>query len=323
MPGLPDEVAVILRPHDGQASRAIVIRRPEHLVQHLLRAAQKLDASGGHADGVLFVDAPLPAEPARPLFLAALAVAAVIVLVFVLQQSMPNGPGPQPFTPAPAALTAHDKPPPREVPPKSERHHQEGPATPPVASPTDARRPGSRSMATSRHWQNSSKNVDAVRPPAVELTLARDLFIGPQGPGIANYLREGLALTSSRRILITSDTDEGNKRPRTIWLGYGGETEERAVRTALTLTARNVTLRGVRIVLQGGNALPMTAVHLVGGEKHEIEDCQFIQVNPSYDARKPLCSVLLEAAGEASVRPSLRLSGCVFVGGDEGSLQPR
>ena len=313
-PDIPDEVAAILARMMAKQVRDRY-QRPEHLVQHLLRAAQKLDASGGHADGVLFVDAPLPAAPARPLFLAALAVAAVIVLVFVLQQSMPNGPGPRPFTPA-AIAAARDKTLPREVPPKSARPNKEGQPTPPSAPPSDTTRGRfvfDGNVAALAQFLDSEES----RKPVIELTIAENLVIGSFSSvpgGIKEALKKGIAL-KGRRIVIKGKAREGQSLP-TIWLAYGGESDRTRIKTALTLEAQEVVLEGLRIVLQGNTKLAMTAVHLLGGSAHEIRNCEFVQVNPSDTPDKPLCSVRLEGSRNPDVRPSLRLSGCAFVGGD-------
>ena len=71
-PAVPDELAAILGRMMAKDPRERY-QRPEHLVQHLLQLAQKLGA-GGQSDGVLFVDAPLPAPPRmRPMIVAGVA----------------------------------------------------------------------------------------------------------------------------------------------------------------------------------------------------------------------------------------------------------
>ena len=73
-PEIPDEVAAILQRMMAKDARERY-QRAEHLVQHLLQAAQKL---GGAElpDGLIFVDAPLPSGPRqRPLLVATIAAA--------------------------------------------------------------------------------------------------------------------------------------------------------------------------------------------------------------------------------------------------------
>src|SRR5262249_50358867 len=86
-PEIPDEVASILgrMMHKDPEAR---YQRAEHLVQHLLLVAQKLGAVTTVPDGVLFVDAPLPAPPRpRLLVLAGLATLVVVGLVVLLGQA--------------------------------------------------------------------------------------------------------------------------------------------------------------------------------------------------------------------------------------------
>src|SRR5262245_11504978 len=65
-------------------------QRAEHLVQHLIQVAQKLGAVTDVPDGVLFVDAPLPAPPRkRPLLMAA--VGALALAAFLVALSFTPG----------------------------------------------------------------------------------------------------------------------------------------------------------------------------------------------------------------------------------------
>src|SRR5262245_2561726 len=91
-PGIPDDVAAILSRMMAKNPRDRY-QRPEHLVQHLLRVAQKLEGAET-PDGVLYVDAPLPSPPAsRPLLLPARAVAPVAARLLRAEQgSTPSRP---------------------------------------------------------------------------------------------------------------------------------------------------------------------------------------------------------------------------------------
>jgi len=94
---IPDDVAALLGRMMAKEPGSRY-QRPEHLVQHLILLAQKLGAVADVPESVLFVDAPLPGPPRkRPVLMAAVAVVAVVVLVFVLGQ--PSGPPPQRPTP--------------------------------------------------------------------------------------------------------------------------------------------------------------------------------------------------------------------------------
>ncbi len=91
---LPDEAAVILdrmmakQPKDRYQT-------PEQLVHHLYLAARKLGAAAEVPEGVLAVEAAMPHPPvSRPLTLAVLAAAAVVGLIFLLDQASTSKPEP-------------------------------------------------------------------------------------------------------------------------------------------------------------------------------------------------------------------------------------
>ena len=309
-PEVPDEVAAILARMMAKQPRDRY-QRPEQLVQHLLRVAQKLDAGSGRADGVLFVDAPLPAAPARPLFLTALAVAAVIALVFLLQSTSP-APAPPPFPP-PHRLEAKvpgDEPPTKDT--ASAIKPPRDPDTQAVIPPGTAAKPHSLTFTGDlKELRAFAAQSDAKAPSEVELVLAEDLFVGYSDSD--KSLTEGLSL-QGKKITIRSDPGGGK---RTIWLKYAGD-KPSSVLTALSLRAEQAVLKGIRFVLSAGSVVPMTGVHFLGGKNHTLEDCQFIQTNPSYQDKTPLCSVLLEQRG--SPVPSLFLQKCAFVGAGNGEV---
>src|SRR5207244_13218555 len=83
-PDVPDEVAAILGRMMAKDPRQRY-QRAEHLVQHLLQATHRLGTGAEAPDGVLFVDAALPAPPrTRPLLVAGCAAAIVVILVLVI-----------------------------------------------------------------------------------------------------------------------------------------------------------------------------------------------------------------------------------------------
>jgi Protein kinase domain len=82
-PHIPDEVAALLARMMAKDPKERY-QRPDELVQHLLYLAQKYGASTQRGDGVLFVEAPLPAPPrTRPLVLAGVGVAVLLIVVAV------------------------------------------------------------------------------------------------------------------------------------------------------------------------------------------------------------------------------------------------
>jgi serine/threonine protein kinase len=93
-PDLPDEMAAILARMMAKDPKDRY-QRPEHLVQHLMQAAQKLGAASEVPDGVLFVDAPLPSPPRpRPVLTAVLAALALVGIIALLGQTTPAKRGP-------------------------------------------------------------------------------------------------------------------------------------------------------------------------------------------------------------------------------------
>jgi serine/threonine protein kinase len=330
-PDVPDEVAAILARMMAKEPRDRY-QRPEHLVQHLLRVAQKLDTSHSRADGVLFVDAPLAvADGARPLLLTALAVAAVIVLVFVLQQSTPSDSS---GVRGPWSVGKDTRPQPtdRAQDPglrSTDKTTDKGPGASDKAERVQPAPSSERDTATFQFNGNYSelrKFLEAERHSkrVIEITLRADLVIGSRVPGRdSDFLTEGLILRG-RRISIKGARPTGADAPPTIWLTYRGELEKETVKTALTLEAEEgVVLKGLRVVVYGGGLLGRTAVNLKGGGEHEIEDCQFIQVSPSSKPDEPLCSVLLTGVTSlTAARPKLRLSRCAFIGGDARERGP-
>src|SRR5262249_230460 len=103
-PAVPDDVAATLARMMAK-DPGERYQQPEHLVQHLLVLAQKVGAPASGADGVLFVDAPLPSPPQmRPAFL--MAAPAVLLVPFIAL----FGPSPTPATaPRPGGARAAPK----------------------------------------------------------------------------------------------------------------------------------------------------------------------------------------------------------------------
>ena len=112
VPGLPDEVAVILdrmmakKPQDRYQS-------PEQLVHHLLLAARKLGRRRRNVpEGVLSVEAALPPPPGgRPLLLAGMAAALVVVVMVVLLEVFNRTPAAAPLPTGGPIANAPDAPP--------------------------------------------------------------------------------------------------------------------------------------------------------------------------------------------------------------------
>src|SRR5262249_44133196 len=121
-PDIPDEVAAILGRMMAKDPRQRY-QRPEHLVQHLIQATQRLGGASGNSDGVLFVDAALPAPPqTRPLLVVGCAAAIVVVLVLLVGPTHESrAPGPGPVGALPGVFSDQGPAPPKEGQPPGER----------------------------------------------------------------------------------------------------------------------------------------------------------------------------------------------------------
>ncbi|MBI1915246.1 MAG: serine/threonine protein kinase [Planctomycetes bacterium] len=337
-PDIPDDVAAILARMMAKNPRDRY-QRPEHLVQHLLGQFQVLDrrvqnGRGKSPDEIcnlpLFVDAPLPAPPARPLLLAAFAVAAVVALVFALQSAP---------TERPNRPLARSRP-----SPGSGQRAEGGPQTP--AQPDT---PGSQNNETVK-----PEPIDRAPPPKpfvfgsdttveelrqflkephdgpVEIVLKKNLVLSEETQG-------GIVFSSSLREVVVRgdasprDGSEAGAWP-TVWFVYkGGAISPPSRETnwaALDfVNVPRVKLSGLRVVIDArkGAPVPLTGARLRGGKDHTVEDCQFVQLSPRYDDKKPLSSLLMEAALaeiRGQQRARLVVRECAFVG-DEGVDEDR
>jgi serine/threonine protein kinase len=330
-PDIPDDVAAILARMMAKNPRDRY-QRPEHLVQHLIGQFQILDRRAQTGRGKaspelcnlpLFVDAPLPAPPTRPLLLAAFAVAAVVALVFALQSVPADRNGRSGARSRPATPTD----------PTTERKTQ---------STTQTDKPGSQDVETVKAdppERTRSKpfvfggnaTVKELKeflatPPrdgVVEIVLKKDLFLSEETQG-------GIAFDSSlQEVTVRCDPSQpesgkGSPRP-TVWLAYKGGAVSSFRETnwvALDfLNVPRVKLSGLRVVIDARKTdFPLTGARLKGGKDHTVEDCQFIQLSPTYKEKERLSSLLMEAPFSEVRGPNrtrLLVRGCAFVG-DEG-----
>ena len=303
-PEVPDEIASILarmmakNPDDRY-------QRAEELAQHLLYLARKL-GSPELANRLLFVDTP-PPRPARlrPILLAA--AAAGILGVFVLWHAMTRPPGTFP--------TGRS-----------------------LAYAGDSR--GDNGDASGRDDQAPASLVRASYEAASGRELA-DLM-SKKDPVVSVYLTQDLDLTreqaESGRVpgLIYAGHDaDGRDReltiqpkgrqPVTIRLKYNRDVAGEGVWSAFTIRGGRVTLRNLRFEVAAGRAddLKMAALRLQENGLLTLEECQFTQVNrtaasgPSALDQGYVADVLVEGTRGSSVRPTLKLSGCYFAGGQD------
>jgi hypothetical protein len=297
-PEIPDDVAAVLARMMAK-DPAQRYQKPEHLVQHLLQVTQHLAGPGAEGGGILFMDAPLPQPPrTRPLLVAGLAAAIVIVLVLVI--------GPTPWSP----------PPPDLVDPSGARG-QVGPAgggevrgdppggigrrdpTPP-ASGGGEETPVEITVSSAADLVAQARKAPRDRDLVVTVTGDLDL----SGDDRTEEAEAGVVLRG-KKVVVQGKGKDG-RRP-TLWTQYrGGRTW-----AGLVLDAESVELRGLRVVADvNENAPRMAGVLLRGGREYVVLDCEFLQGNwlPS----SGLSSVAV-AAGAAGP-PRVTFRRCAFLG---------
>jgi serine/threonine protein kinase len=89
-PAIPDEIVMILSKMMAKSPKDRY-QRPIHLVHHLMQVAQKVGAADDLAEGVLFVDTPLPGHPrSRPFLFIGMALAALVAVTMLLTLLVPE-----------------------------------------------------------------------------------------------------------------------------------------------------------------------------------------------------------------------------------------
>lgn len=279
---LPDEAAVILdrmmakQPKDRYQT-------PEHLVHHLYLAARKLGIAGEVPEGALAVEAALPTPPAsRPLLLAALAVLAVIGLIFLVDSSSTpkTQPSPNPPPLLSATSSAQESPTPPQPDPVTPLVSVEDP--PPTKAPEQAKAPPRFSKenptaADLAKFLKENKDAPAIILEWDDLDLQEfesDLVIAnptvtiqPRTPGQRPTIRDHY------RALARQD-----------------------FQASLTIKSEICIIEKIRFVLnQTGARMPMAMLRLLNTRQATIRDCEFLQVSPGFYKDKRMTSVLAES----------------------------
>ena len=306
VPGLPDEVAVILdrmmakRPQDRYQS-------PEQLVHHLLLAAHKLGGPSNVPEGVLSVETALPPPPGgRPLLLACLAAELVVLVIMALElfnrPAAPATNGPQ--VASSQASPKSDDPRPNPVNPPNNGTKPPGaelPITPAPPQPVAV----ARYDGDGRDLLDWLKNADRNAPKEIVLSGDVDLRL-PKAPQKGDI---GLVLSGPQ---VTIQAKPG-RRP-TIRFTHDGDAQEGNPWVGVSIDSPNVTIRGVRFLVDGrASDVRMAALrlHAPAGalSTFTVNNCEFIQVRPG-TGDKRLASLDVASDGAAA---TLTLSGCRFL----------
>ena len=306
VPGLPDEVAVILdrmmakKPQDRYQS-------PEQLVHHLLMAARKLGAPANVPEGMLSVEAALPPPPGgRPLLLTGVAAVMVVALIVVLEvfnrtpaatsnggQAAANTDPILNGSPISSNLGSSS---PRAV---KDKTSPDQPQDPPAAAPDVA--PASFPGGDSAALLDWLKKADKDAPK--DVTLDQDVLL-------PDTMETGLVLTGPKVTIHAKSTD---RRP-TIRFSHDGRIQGASSWTAVSIESSDVEVRGVRILVDGRSG----DVGMVGLRLHapaakgafKVDNCEFIQARPGR-GEKRLAS--LEAVGDDAAPADLALKECRFL----------
>jgi serine/threonine protein kinase len=308
VPDLPAEVAYILdrmmakQPKDRYQS-------PEQLVHHLLLAARKLGAAGDVPEGVLSVEAALPNPPrSRPLLLAVLAAAAVVALIFFLD--LPPGPPTPTPDPSPGtnAAALKDNPGQQEKDPFPRAdvgHSLTEPVVPPRKPTTAVFNPDRATEAGLVAWLKDHESDEEI-----VLNLSGDLNFTPRIDDREQGSIQGL-IVRNKKVRIRSRGD----RPATVRLRYDWrpQGDDKCTRAPFTILARESRVEGIRFVVDARESLvALAGLVFRGGGKHLVSGCTFLQVGPSFNEKKRLASVVVEATETGNSR--LTLEGCAFLG---------
>jgi serine/threonine protein kinase len=321
VPETPDEVVLVL-------SR-MMAKRPEdryrtagELLQALLACARQVHVRADAPEGVLILDAP-QAQPsrARPLLLAALAVAAVIGLVFLLE---PTGSAPPPAAPPQAQQRTND-----------DHRPSRNDSTDPRSQP-----PG-KDPGTNKTTETTDPNVpvdiyddDNVTGPAlakwleehrtsarIEVILARSIEIVPSSGG--SETAPFLVFSAKQEVVLRPKN--ADQRP-TIRLKHGAADLPGSLWPAVTVESPTVRIENIRFVLDAED-VPVPLVGLLQrGGKCTVKNCEFIQARVvAEQPKRRLASVVVEPSQTIQAGPpSLSLEGCTFLGfkGMKGGAAP-
>ena len=301
--GLPDEVALILDRMMAKNPRQRY-QSAEELVQHLLTAAKHLRVGADVPEGVLFVETPLPrTSGGRPYLLVGLAVAAVVALLWYIDQ-------PTATTPTSRNPTAKDD---EHKPDEKDRKPEKL-----ITKDDDKKvRPGPAESSPSLTFTYKDGNIAELfelldknkNPRHFELLLADnlDLEIKPKNE---SGLRELLIVAEK---ITVKPAKEFVGRP-TIRLTYSGGDAPKE-RAALRLRAKETLVEGVQFIIDARGSDAALIGLALEGENHEVRSCDFVQRQPSIKKEEIRLTSLLVSAGKAGTSgPHVDLYENTFLG---------
>jgi serine/threonine protein kinase len=322
-PEIPDDVAAILARMMAKNPK-VRYQRAEHLVQHILLAAQRCGPEAGpKPDGVLFMDAPLPEPPrTRPLLVAGLtAMIVLIVILFFGRQNHPTETTQGFNSPSFAGDRAKDQTAQKPEP------DPKGPRPDPVRPTERGTGDKPREVATTQELSALAQEARA-EDAELDIILTGPLYEFP----IADAKEGGSGLAiNSRTVRIRAKDPQKKPILRFTYpmqqaglLGSGMNLGW----LGLFIDSDDVSIENVRFVLDGrGNRDGhMAGIVLrgrdklgAGGKEFRVRGCEFIQAGQPPDLRsvRP-ASVVVDTSNRAA-RSRLTLEDCYLVGCEEVS----
>jgi serine/threonine protein kinase len=308
VPGLPDDVAVILDRMLAKEPRDRY-QTPQQLVQHLLLAARKLGAPSEVPEGVLSMEAVVPNPPRyRPFLLAALATVAVVVLIVFIGQTVSTQLPSIEVRFTPPAKVERDRGPSQVV--KDGGAPQVSPT--PGPPPPDPKKLALYESDDVTPYDLARWLKDNAGADEIEVRLARDLDLLPARDEGADVR----LVFKAKKVTIRS---KDISRPVTVRLTYGA-TSSPSTRTAFVIDSKDATVEGLSFLIDARSYVrdedEMIGLLCAAGGSYRVHGCQFIQANApqQQDQRKGLASVVVEGSGGLNGRTRLLLSECCFLG---------
>jgi hypothetical protein len=291
-PDIPDEIAVILGRMMAKDPRARY-QRPLQLVQHLMQAARHVGVADDLPEGVLFVDAPLPAGPrSRPLLIVSMVVLALgIIMVLLALSPRGDNQGQVPVPPGPAVSAS----------PGGDKKGNGGDTAPkPVTNPA---------VLTS---DSPIRDVDGLVAAARDPKLKERSSIKLKG-GEYDVTRVAGALSlAAGPALVVEPESPGAKVKIKV--------QADAQHEAFVLAGGNITFRNLifQIAASDYPDADVAAIAIRGAERVVFEKCVFEQQieGPPFNPAKPgIVSLLIEPDPAARLLvPHVEFNECYFTG---------
>jgi serine/threonine protein kinase len=322
-PAIPDDLAAILARMMAKDPEARY-QRAEHLVQHLLLAAQKLGIAPPTPEGAVFADPPLPNPPrTRPLLVAGLAAMTLLTAILFLGRDRGN----RSVNLFPVAANGKAQQKDGRTAPDQPRPRDKG-ETPAAANTQDSQPPPAPepkriTVASAKEWLAELDKLGDSSGCEVEWIITNniDLPFAADGRPIVN-----LHLRAKKLVLRGAENAKDKPTIRfTYDVGIANELLAQArlgEPHALILESDDVTVKGLRFVIDAkGSTQRMASLILRGATASDakgqylVEGCEFLQAGqPTNLIGDRSASLLVD-----SVNPQthLVLNNCYFVGADK------